>query len=96
MKFERENCNFEIPDRPTVRQQILYFGAATGLERIDSMLRYWEGAKQLIQKWECEVMPDYKISLDELTDPTQAQIVMWAGLQVVQYMNGLDDIPKNS
>lgn len=96
MKFEREECTFEIPDRPTVRQQLLYFGAAGGVDKNDAMLRYWEGAKQLIQKWDCKVMPDYKISLDDLTDTSPTQIIIWAGLEVLQFMNKLEDIPKNS
>ena len=95
MKFERDDCTFEIPDRPTVRQQLLFFGAASGLDRTDSILRYWEGAKQLIQKWECKAIPDYKISLDDMSGTDQTQIIIWAGLQVLHFMNGLDDIPKN-
>jgi len=95
MKFEREDCTFEIPDRPTVRQQLLFFGAASGVSSNDAMLRYWEGAKALIVKWESKVIPDYKISLDDMTDPTQAQLIIWAGLEVLKFMNSLEDIPKN-
>lgn len=96
MKFEREDCTFEIPDRPTVKQQLLYFGAASGVDRNDAMLRYWDGAKQMIQKWDCKHMPDYKISLDDLTDSNATQVIIWAGLEVLKHMNQLDDIPKNS
>jgi hypothetical protein len=95
MQFKNDNCTFEIPDRPTVRQQLMFFGAASGVNPNDAMLRYWEGAKVLISKWESKVIPDYKISLDDMTDPTQAQIIIWAGLEVLKFMNQLEDIPKN-
>lgn len=95
MEFKRDNCTFIIPERPTVRQQMMWFSAVSGSDKTKSLERYWEGAKALIEKWESSALPDYKISLDAITDPSQTSIVIWAGIQVLDFMNGLEDIPKN-
>lgn len=96
MEFKRDDCTFTIPDRPTVRQQLAWFGAAGGRDPSDVYDRYWEGAKQLIQTWQCDALPDYKVSLDEISNPSQASVILWAGVAVWRFMNELEDIPKNS
>lgn len=95
MEFKNEHCTFTIPDRPTVRMQMRWFGATQGRAKEDYLVRYWEAAKVLIEKWDCAAMPDYTVDLDTLTDPTQTSVCIWAGLQVFQFMNELDDVPKN-
>lgn len=61
------------------------------------LIRNWEAAKQLIETWQCDRLPDLtKIDLDKLTDPTDCTILLWAGNQVWTFMNELDDLPKNS
>lgn len=97
MKFERDEpkCSFEIPDRPTVRQQLEYFSATAGTAGNQMLVRFWAGAMQLLSNWKCEVMPDHKTNIDELTNPSQTSVIIWAGLQVKGYMDALDDIPKN-
>jgi len=94
-KHEKGLCSFSIPDRPTVRQQMRWFAAASGSEETESIERYWMGAQQLIQTWTCESLPDYKVSLDEISEPTQTSIMIWAGLEVLKFMNALEDVPKN-
>jgi len=94
MKFERENCTFTVPDRPTVRQQLAWFSAASGKDPEDTMARYWEGAKQLIESWDCEIL-NLDDDIDQLTNPSQTTVIIWAGLQVMAHMNKLEDIPKN-
>jgi len=96
MEFKRDDCTFSISDSLTVRQQLAWFSASSGRERNDSLIRYWEGAKQLIVKWDCPLMPDYKkIDLDLLTDPRQTSIIIWVGIQVMMYIDKLEEIPKN-
>lgn len=97
MDFEREKpkCKFSIPDRITVRQQLEYYSLAGGVVGREMLFRYWEGARALITIWDCELIPDKDVSLDDITDPEQTQLVIWAGLQVRTYMNMLDSIPKN-
>ena len=95
MEFKREDCTFTIPDRPNVRQQMRYFSAAATVTPELRMERFWAGAVQLIEKWECEVIPDYKVDIDSLTDPSQATIMIWAGMKVKEHMDNLEDMPKN-
>jgi hypothetical protein len=95
MEFKNEDCTFTIPDRPTVKQQLKWFGAAMGYNKEDTWIRNWEGAKQLIQTWQCDILPDYQIDLDTITDPSQREIVIFVGLETVKFMNLLEDIPKN-
>ena len=97
MKFEREDkkCTFEIPDRPTVRQQLQYFSAAAGAAGNDMLVRLWYAAVPLMTAWECEAMPDKDINLDEVSNPSQTDVIIWAGLQARTFMNSLEDIPKN-
>lgn len=93
MEFKRDECTFTIPDRPTVEQQLHYY-SAPGDE--NTLLRFWEMAKALIQTWECSVLPDFKTDLSTLDSPTVTSVIIWAGIEVKKYMSELDDIPKNS
>ena len=95
MEFKSDDCTFTVPDRPTVKQQLKWFGAAMGHDKADTWLRNWEGAKQLIESWKSDILPDYKIDLDTITDPSQRELIIWVGLEVVKLMNALEDIPKN-
>lgn len=94
---QEHHCRFTLPDRPTVRQQLAYY-AATRAARAghDEYAVYWEGARALIQTWDCPALPDPAASLDELTNPEQALVVLWAGLMVRAHINGLENVPKNS
>jgi hypothetical protein len=97
MRFEKDDkkCVLEVPDRPTVRQQMIYMGKASGLADGTYPLRFWEGAKTLILLWECEAFPDYTVDLDSVSDPTVSDILIWAGLRVWEHMANLEDLPKN-
>lgn len=101
MDFEREtkpDCKFSIVDHPTVRQQLDYFSVVGGAYGKDMLVRYWEGARAMIisKSWKCKSLPDFdKIDIDALTNPEHTKILIWAGLQVRNYMNSLESIPKN-
>lgn len=98
MEFTHDtnNCKFTIPDRPTVKQQLSWYSAAMWRDPAETLARYWEGAKQLIQKWESADLPDFKVDLESVSNPTQANIVIWAALRVKHHMDELEDLPKNS
>ena len=97
MEYKKDNVRFTLPDRPTVRQQLAYFGAVGDAKGADRFVRYWEGAKTLIVDWECAAMPEIdKIDLDSLTNPSDVLVILFAGSQTAVYMSGLEDIPKNS
>jgi hypothetical protein len=92
MEFRHDDYTFIVPDHPTVRQQLEYFSAGAGLP---IALRYWECAKALIQTWECAKFPDHTVNLDSITDPAVTTIILTAGMEVMQFMNKLDEVPKN-
>lgn len=97
-KNERLGVTFSVPDKPTVRQQMAYYGAY-GYSPVDKdrPVRMWEAALELIEAWECENIPDPKaLDLDTETSPTAASVAIWAGSTVFVYMSDLDDVPKNS
>lgn len=95
MEFKREDCSFNIPDRPTVRQQMGYMGKISGLGDGLYPLRFWEGAKHLLTDWKCEAIPDKDIDLDAVDSPKITDILIWAGLAVWDYMQKLEELPKN-
>ena len=94
-KNEALKTTFTIPDRPNVRQQLQWFGAVTGADPSMTWVRHWEGAKVLIQSWQSDIIKDHKIDLETISDPTQRELVLWVGLEVLKVMNALEDIPKN-
>jgi len=110
MEFKRENpeCTFTIPDRPTVRQQLEYFSRTAGFGGEELLFRYWRGAIALIQTWKCDALEVKTVKqkgappilefpdLDTISNPSQRDVIIWAGLQVQGFMNQLEDIPKNS
>lgn len=96
MEFKTEQYTYTIPDRPTVRQQLMYSGLCAERADEELILKHWEGAKLLIQTWSSTILPDYKVDLDKVSDPSQASIISAIGLEVRQFMNALEDLPKNS
>ena len=84
-----------IPDEIPVRQQLRYRSASAFYHRADAYERFWEGAKELIDEWECEALPDKSVSLDEVTDPAVTDIIFWACNAVSGHLNRLGDVPKN-
>jgi hypothetical protein len=92
MEIKSEKYKFTLPDRPTVRQQLEYYSASAGSA---SLVRYWNGAKTLIQSWECESFPDFTVDIESVTDPSITAVIIEAGLDVMRYINALEDVPKN-
>ena len=97
MEYRNDDAGirFTVIDRPTVRQQLAYFSEVANAEGKQVFLRYWAGAVELIEEWECKDFPDYETSLDEVTNPDIVQIVIWAGMRVMEFMNSLKVVPKN-
>jgi hypothetical protein len=94
MLFEKDGIKFSIPDRPTVRQQLAYISATTGIDSERHLERLWNGAKTLIESWECELFKT-DVNLDNVSNPKIAELILWASIQVRSYINGLEEIPKN-
>jgi len=96
MRYENRelHVSFELPDRPTVRQQLRWRGETVSMPGAELFEKLWAGARQLITAWECDAV-GIDADLDALTDPAAAQIVEWVGLQVFTHMRALEDLPKN-
>ena|SRR3990172_7663486 len=95
-KNEDPKVRFTVPDKPTVRQQLEYLGAATTFGSKDLFTALWRGAQTLIQDWECKLIPDHqKADLDKLTDLKQTEVILWVGRQVREFVNSLEEVPKN-
>lgn len=96
MRYEYQDgkCSFEIPDQPTVRQQMQYFGAIGSFDE-NYLLRWWHGARLLIQSWQCEAFPDKDADLDSVTNPAVTDMLIWASLRVREHMNSLEKLEKN-
>ena len=95
MEFKRENCTFTIPDEPNVKQQLRWLACVSGVEEDERLVRFWNGAKILIQTWESADMPDYKVDLEKVNSRAIRELVSWAGLEVLTFMNALEETPKN-
>lgn len=87
-----------VPDRPTVRQQLEYRSLVAFGERKDVYARFWDGARALITKWECEAMPDKNADIDKMDDPRVADIIFAACNTISGHMSRLEaeTVPKNS
>lgn len=97
MEFKHETLNlrFTIPDKITVRQQLAFLSEASSVRNADLMDNLWKASKPLIQEWECEHLPDKDVNLDDIYSPRAADVITWASLQVRNYMQRMDEIPKN-
>ena len=96
-EFERENpsCKFSIPARPTVRQQMEYFSATVGATGSQLITKYWLGGRTLIKEWACESLPKIDVDLDEIDNPEQTELLIWAAMKVKTFMDSLENISKN-
>lgn len=94
---EKPKCTFAVPDKITVRQQLAYYSAAASVEKSLFLEHSWEAAKQLIipQSWKCEIMPELNASLDDLTSPQVADVILWAGMKIREHLSEYESVPKN-
>lgn len=97
MEFKNETLktSFTLPDAVTVRKQMRYLSVAGRSRDAEYVERLWQAAKELIQDWKCEYMPDMEASLDEVTNGNVTNILVWASFEVKKFIEGLDEIPKN-
>ena len=96
--FNREGpeAQFMLPAHPTVEQQLNYFSAYADTVKLPMYLRLWRSAQVLITDWFCPVLPDPGADLRALTNPDVTTVIIWAGQNVLSYMEALDSLPKAS
>lgn len=96
MEYKTEGCSFTIKEVVTVRDQLRYSSGVAFASNTEKILTLWQAAQDLIENWECEVIPyPMKYDLDSETDPKAAEIIAWAAMRVWTHMNKLEEIPKN-
>ena len=94
-KNDELGVSFTVPDRLTVRQQLAYFSQAGLAQRKEFIERLWLGAKNIIEDWKCDLIPDIEFDLEKNTNTRVTQVIIWASLEVKKHFDALDDIPKN-
>lgn len=97
-KFDHpeSEVTFELPEDPTIRQLMAYdgFELAQGRPMYE---RLWDAARTVIQDWECEILPDIQMSLDEVGSNEQLAVIKWAALACFGWRQTLKEelLPKN-
>ena len=94
-KNEKLGCSFELPDRPTVRQQLAFYSTLRQWKEDPPEVQCWEAGKKILTHWECAALPDPLTSLDEMTNPTQVRVITWAGWTLFGHFNKLEDLDPN-
>jgi len=89
--------SFKVPETMSVREQLRYIRAVTAVNKDDNedYIRFWEGMKPFIEDWECEVMPDYKKSIDEMYSLDQVNVIIWSGTIFRLHVNKIGNAEKN-
>ena len=98
---EALGCRFTLPEPLRLRHVEQYeagrdVAKAAGAQFAPSI--NWMGALKLVEKWECEDLPDpHELSPADLEDVhgTALQVVMWVSSQVNVYVLSKLYIPKN-
>jgi hypothetical protein len=95
MEYKNENLgvSFSLPETVTVRQQLAYYSEAALAFGDDLFPRLWAGAKTLIQNWQCEDVP-LDTDLDASSNPKAAPVMIWAGMRVRDFIDGLEKVEK--
>ncbi len=97
--FENQDLgvSFDLPDKITVGDQLRYKGRVyrNGAEIEDIYVRYWYGARGMVQNWQCEVLPDANADIETLDNRNAADVIFWTGNVVAGHMVTLGNVEKN-
>lgn len=97
---EEYGTTFQLPKRPTVREQMRWTSAiAAGPMTINfaTYERLWQGVKVLAKGWKCKHIPNpLEFSLDESDDPIHFEIITWACGQASLHFTALRQVKKSS
>lgn len=90
--------SFDLPDKITVGDQLRYKGRIYiyGASTEDIYVRYWAGARGIVQNWQCEVFPDQMADIEKVENPDMADVLFWVGNVVAGHMATLGSVEKNS
>lgn len=88
-------ASFDLPDDPTVKEVLAYDSKRLELSNEPPLVVLWECIRPVIQNWQCESLPDYQKSLDEIHGRKAAAIIEWAAFRGSEWRLMLDETPKN-
>jgi hypothetical protein len=86
---------FVVPDIISVRKQMAFTSVAASRREQDLLENLWRASQIVITEWECPHVPDRNADLETITSPTANDAMTWTALEVRNYMQRLDDVPKN-
>jgi hypothetical protein len=97
MEFKNEalGLRFVIPDFISVEQQLEFTSESVSSRGRDLLKNIWSASKLLITEWECQYLPDISTNLKTIGSPKAHDVITWVCLEVRNYMQRLDDVPKN-
>jgi hypothetical protein len=87
---------FDLPEKPTVRQMLAYDSAVFVDHMGDAtLIRLWHGAVEVVQNWKCPISID--VNLDGEIDPKTLEMVKYVGLMAFSWAQGIKEavVPKN-
>ena len=88
--------SFSIPDKLTIRQQLRFRSESAFSSNADKLERFWFGAQELIQDWECERIPNPReVDLATETDPKIVDVINYVASVTAGHMMRLGYIEKN-
>ena len=90
-------CMFALPERITVRvfeQWTVAKLAAVDGGATSAIASRWIGAVDIIKAWECDMLPDFCATIDDIANE-QLAVINWVGMAVHNHMLGMVTIPKN-
>ena len=97
-EYESEalGVKFTLPDKLTVFQQLAWRGR-TAVGEGGVFIRMWNGAVELIQDWECELIPDpKKLDMNAEEDGAITDIVQFVANSTASHITALGLVPKNA
>ncbi|CUS06429.1 protein of unknown function (plasmid) [Candidatus Promineifilum breve] len=92
---EELGVEFDIADRFTVREQLVFRGKVAESFGESVFVRYWMAGQTVIQAWSCDAVADMAaLDLDATDNMNVAEIVAWTANTVAGHMNRLETPPK--
>ena len=97
MKFVNAELKttFEIPDAPTVRQNMRYDSVVElNLDKAQLYERLWGGVVAIAENWQSEHV-QLSQDVDVAASPQAVAVIKWAGLMLFSFMQQVKDIDPN-
>jgi hypothetical protein len=100
MEFKDDTLGYRCTVKDSLTALDLLTYDSVRMEKLGnpSLIVLWEMAKVLIDEWECEIFPNYRVDLATVNGEHTTQIVKilrQVGVSVSAWRRSLDEPPKN-